>query len=314
MEAFSEDWDSFTANDERLIPISTASPARLDGADSLEWVNFGEWVNDEGNDAMAFEIKDIGRDTGSNSVGGGGEGDLADLFSSNVADANQDDPHESSFFSGNLWLNGLGGNLYIPPEIVPGDDIHHGQDEIASENDNEDKGLDDGGLIQDQGEGVEYHDFAAPGTPVNSNQKDGTNASLEGASFFDNLGPVSGDYGCPGPKTNNSITTQQNYITVDGPITPTQGSVNTSQNYITTNNPLSSQQRHISTNNSINSHQGHISSLNTFAIEEPVHVSDTEVDLVAPAPRKAINPVVAICNTVQIVELDLTEEECPNPV
>ncbi|KAK1773230.1 hypothetical protein QBC45DRAFT_462709 [Copromyces sp. CBS 386.78] len=318
MEAFSEDWDAFTASDERLTPVRIASPARLDGADSLEW------GNDEANDDITFEINDIGRNTGSNSVGGG-EGALADfLFSSNVADANQNDHHASSFSPGNLWLDAPGGNL--SSEVVPGDGIHHGQDEIASANDDGDQGLDDGGLIQDQGEGVEYHNFAAPGTPVNSNQNDPASASLEGASFFDDLGPISGDHAWPSPDTNNSITTQQNYITVGSPIIPNQGSINTSQSYITTNNPIISHQGHMSTNNPISppqghisnnnpisSHQGHISSLNTFAIEEPVHVSHVEVELVAPTPHKAITPVVAMCNTVKIVELDLTEEECPNP-
>lgn len=48
--------------------------------------------------------------------------------------------------------------------------------------------------------------------------------------------------------------------------------------------------------------------------DAPVFTSYADVELVMPTLRKPISPVVALCKEVKIVELDGTEEQCPNPV
>ncbi|KAK3334598.1 hypothetical protein B0H65DRAFT_446871 [Neurospora tetraspora] len=313
-----------------LLPITglleIAWSASPNDAGSSERESYEGLGYDEGNDLL-FEPNDVGRDTGNDFLGGG--------FSDQTT-------HASSFSSANLSLNEQGGNLHIPPEVVPGDDSRSGQDEVASPNDDANAGLDDGDLVQYLSEGAEYYEFAATGTPnsISANQNSiSINNSISSDNTVSSDDTVNNDRANFGvdhselsicheevsqiPDSGNPVrdtsvesdpfADEQGFDMPFASQLPSNGvEVGSSPEQLGTNtqNPLEISDNDVEDGFNDPHMPGSPADKNypsttatrptsrTFDFhntEAPVYVSHVEVELVVPAPRKAIIPVVALC-------------------
>ncbi|KHE86526.1 hypothetical protein GE21DRAFT_5049 [Neurospora crassa] len=191
MEAFSEDWADFTADDERLLPVTVSWTASHNDARSSKWGSCKDWGYDEGNDPL-FDLDNVGRDAGS------------DLFNGSFSDQTT---HALFLSPRNLFLNDQGGSLHIPSEVPLKDDNCSGHDEVASPIDDLHAGLDDNDLDRYLSEGAVYHADAATGTSMGSAENNGSSTSLDGVPFIDDLGSICGGHDLPSQNTDRAHNT-----------------------------------------------------------------------------------------------------------
>ncbi|KAK3495317.1 uncharacterized protein B0T23DRAFT_404047 [Neurospora hispaniola] len=192
MEAFSKDWADFTADDERLLPVTVSWSASHNDAESSERGSYEDGGYDEGSNLL-FELDNVGRDTGSGLFGGS--------FSDQTT-------HAPSLSQSNSFLNDQGGSLRIPSEVLPNDHSYSSHDEIASPNDDPHAGQDNGDLVQYLlSEGDVDHARAVTGTSTGSDQNNGSNASLDGVSLVDELVSIWGGYALPSLNTGRALNT-----------------------------------------------------------------------------------------------------------
>ncbi|EAA28710.2 hypothetical protein NCU08264 [Neurospora crassa OR74A] len=212
MEAFSEDWADFTADDERLLPVTVSWTASHNDTRSSEWGSCKDWGYDEGNDPL-FDLDNVGRDAGS------------DLFNGSFSDQTT---HAPSLSPRNLFLNDQGGSLHIPSEVPLKDDSYSGHDEVASPIDDLHAGLDDDDLGRYLSEGAVHHADAATGTSMGSGKNKGSSTSLDGVAFFDDLGSICGGHDLPSQNTDSAPNIDNTINTHNTTSTNTNSTINIS--------------------------------------------------------------------------------------